>query len=176
MRNHQPWHRLKNESMTSFKAFTIYKNIPFKDRNYKNAASEIGLSVASVSAMGAKNNWISRAEAWDEHVIEEEDKAFHAERRLVVRRHAATSRKMNDLVTSRLGTMDPDEIAARDIPRFLDTLVKVERLSHDMATDRIIDNEGQGRRGDIDLSKLSDDDLEALERIMEKAENGNDGK
>lgn len=165
----KPWHRSKNETIQAFKDFTIFKNLPAKDRNYKNAATEIGKSYNAVSQMGSKHNWIARAEAWDEHIIEEEDKAFALECRKIVRRHAATAKKMNLLVIERLKDTDPMEIPVKDIPKFLDSAVKVERLSHDMATDRVAEGGQDARSEDFDFSNLSGEDLDAMEQIWERA-------
>jgi hypothetical protein len=81
----KPWHQQEDESISSYGRFSMYLKLgPFK-RSFK-MVEEKGHSLSAVAKLSSKWNWVSRAEAWDLHLIEVEQKQAEREAKTLASR------------------------------------------------------------------------------------------
>ena len=55
------------DTKRSFEGFTIYRELPLKQRNYGEVAKRLELGVPAVTAQARGKNWEGRAQAYDAH-------------------------------------------------------------------------------------------------------------
>jgi hypothetical protein len=159
--------RLSVEPEDAWTAFYRYRDLPNPRPSLEGFASVSGYPAARLKSWSTTYDWASRVLAWDLRVDSTRQAATLRGVEEMAARHIDLAKKglsavgkamdkiLADLATD-FGRMKPHEIA-----RLLDVCAKLERLSRGEATERI-DGEGP------DYSKLTDQDLAALENIARK--------
>lgn len=171
----EPWDFQSGiDNSTSWAAFEYYRALPHP-RKLRDVAQVFNVSYGAVAGWANDGLWRDRALAWDRHlstiqkeVVEDATRETAAE---MAERHGDMLRKSFDLVERELGKMHKESIDSpgamllrpKELLQFQDTVVKLERLVKGQATDITKDAE------DLDLSKLSDQELEELDRLRRKA-------
>lgn len=145
-----PWERQHGESATRFHAFCHYRDMEPAERSLA-AAYKKHLEVCGVGAPAPKSQragsrwpnwssedeWVKRVLAYDDHQDAEKRRAAEKARVEMVERHVKVATGFIGRIAQRLSAIDPNEIQARDLPRWLDIAVKVERLSRGEPTDDV---------------------------------------
>jgi hypothetical protein len=151
---------------------------PIRKRSLQRLAKELGLSLDHLKKLSAKNNWVERAAAYDAYLEELAREQNEAEILKMRKNHALLASQMITKAAKRLLTMPEEEITAADLVRLVDVGVKIERLSRGESTEnRQISGEAkvihQGEvtvknQMNLDLSRLTDEELSELEQLLEK--------
>ena len=126
--------------------------VPYEKRSLRKTAEALGMNKRTIANQSAKWDWVRRCEAYDAHVDRMNREANEAAIRLL--------------------TMPDDEISAAELARIVDVGVKVERLSRGESTEnQAVTHTGEvevKRDASLDLSGLSNEELDQFERLLEK--------
>lgn len=181
--NVYPWERIPGETSREYQKFCAYRDMnssdkPIRKRSLQRLAKELGLSLDHLKKLSTKNDWVSRAAAYDEYLDELAREQNEAEIIKMRKNHALLASQMITKAAKRLLTMPEEEITAADLVRLVDVGVKIERLSRGESTEnRQISGEAKViHQGEVtvknpmslDLSRLSDEELSNLEQLLEK--------
>jgi hypothetical protein len=181
--NVYPWERIPGETSREYQKFCAYRDMnssdkPIRKRSLQRLAKELGLSLDHLKKLSAKNDWVSRAAAYDEYLDELAREQNEAEIIKMRKNHALLASQMITKAAKRLLTMPEEEITAADLVRLVDVGVKIERLSRGESTEnKQISGEAkvihQGEvtvknQMNLDLSRLTDEELSELEQLLEK--------
>lgn len=169
----QPWHQKQDESSDAFVAFSAYLDQLPPRRGLLVSLSGMPVSPALLVDWYSRHQWQERAAAWDARLSEIRD----AERETLLRQtiREIDAEHMSALATLREVTVREAlklledskastnaKLAPRDLIRFLESVVKCDRLIRGQATERVTQV--------LDMSTLSDEDLAMAEAILAKAE------
>lgn len=146
--------------------------VPYEKRSLRKTAEALGMNKRTIANQSAKWDWVRRCEAYDAHVDRMNREANEAAIRKMKQEHALLAQKMIRKATRRLLTMPDDEISAAELARIVDVGVKVERLSRGESTEnQAVTHTGEvevKRDAPLDLSVLSNEELDQFERLLEK--------
>ena len=161
-----PWDRQPGEGLASWESFRIYLHL--EDRDLQGVADKTGRVLGTVKNLSAKNNWAERAEAWDAHLAAAEDRTILATREQMAAEHLRQWGKVRKIAEAHLGLLVDDGLAvgsmtAQSALALLDRATHYERLILGEATER------QEVRADLDLSRLSPEELLTLKALRRKA-------
>jgi len=139
------------------------------DRDLQTLAERLGKSRGVLKNYSSKYTWAARAAAWDAAQVEAEDAAILDERGNLAREHLRAWKRVREIALKHLEKLvnkkgDADgEVKPGDVAKLLDRATHYERLIMGEATER------QEVRGDLDLAKLSLEDLRVLKDLTAKA-------
>ncbi len=131
-----PWEIQPRETPQAFEAWSIYRDLGL-DRSYAKVAKALKKSEHLISRWGKRWGWQRRVELWHRHLdrlkIEEMEKLS----REAGKRHLNQSLMMQKHLIERLQSITASDLTVEDVRRWIETAVKVERLSLGMTTDKI---------------------------------------
>ena len=153
--------------------------VPYEKRSLRKTAEALGMNKRTIANQSAKWDWVRRCEAYDAHVDRMNREANEAAIRKMKQDHALLAQQMIRKATRRLLTMPDDEISAAELSRIVDVGVKVERLSRGESTEnQAVTHTGEvevKRDAPLDLSGLSNEELDQFERLLEKISGASGG-
>lgn len=153
--------------------------VPYEKRSLRKTAEALGMNKRTIANQSAKWDWVRRCEAYDAHVDRMNREANEAAIRKMKQDHALLAQQMIRKATRRLLTMPDDEISAAELARIVDVGVKVERLSRGESTEnQAVTHTGEvevKRDAPLDLSGLSNEELDQFERLLEKVSGASGG-
>ena len=153
--------------------------VPYEKRSLRKTAEALGMNKRTIANQSAKWDWVRRCEAYDAHVDRMNREANEAAIRKMKQDHALLAQQMIRKATRRLLTMPDDEISAAELARIVDVGVKVERLSRGESTEnQAVTHTGEvevKRDAPLDLSGLSNEELDEFERLLEKISGASGG-
>lgn len=153
--------------------------VPYEKRSLRKTAEALGMNKRTIANQSAKWDWVRRCEAYDAHVDRMNREANEAAIRKMKQDHALLAQQMIRKATRRLLTMPDDEISAAELARIVDVGVKVERLSRGESTEnQAVTHTGEvevKRDAPLDLSVLSNEELDQFERLLEKISGASGG-
>lgn len=186
------WERLPNETQQQYDKFCAYRDMKYIPdangipqvnisirRSIRKLCEKSGFKRQNIERYSRKFNWQERCEAYDKHIEELVREQNEHNIKKMQDNHARIAAQMLKKATARLLTIKDEDISASDIARLVDIGVKIERLSRGEST------ENQKVRGEvthsgtvnidtpqaIDLSGLSDEELDQLEQLLTKLYN-----
>jgi len=171
------WERQEGETKVAYDAFWIYCTIPEDEkRSYANVSRKVLKSTTLMQRWSIRWNWAERARAYDNYLVDIEIEAIKKQRVGAAKRHARIAISFQSKIINRLKHLKESELTPQDLARWLDIAVKIERQALGEPTE-LIAQEHTGRDGgpievkrDIDISKLSEEELIILEKLLGKAE------
>lgn len=132
----QPWERQPRESAKVFALFAEFRNRG-PTRSYNQFIRDTGRARQTVFEMAGRWNWNERLEAFDRHndrmLLHEQQQAI----RDMANRHARVATVMLAKATERLREVDPGTLTPTQLVQFVETAVRVERLSRGEPTEVI---------------------------------------
>ena len=153
--------------------------VPYEKRSLRKTAEALGMNKRTIANQSAKWDWVRRCEAYDAHVDRMNREANEAAIRKMKQDHALLAQQMLRKATRRLLTMPEEEITAAELARIVDVGVKVERLSRGESTEnQAVTHTGEvevKRDAPLDLSGLSNEELDQFERLLEKISGASGG-
>ena len=127
MSSKHPWEMLETDTLKSFEAFTVYRDM--EDRTLEKVAKKLGKSNKLIERWSAKHNWRERVAAWDE----EKDRIIRQDLLRDIgsmrRRHVKLATDMLTKAAQALARLPDEEIKAADISRMVEIASKLERIS-----------------------------------------------
>ena len=175
------WERQDGEREKAYDAFCVYRDMKYESekhkRNLRGAAIRAGYkSEKQLDKWSSEYRWQERCDAYDKHVEQQKRAKNEAEIIKMTNGHAKAAGQLVAKALKRLLTLPEDDLSAADVVRMFDTGVKIERLSRGVSTENTaitgsakIEHAGRIEVGrSIDVSKLSDEELSELERLLEK--------
>ena len=157
-----PWNMREGETANAFAAFCVYRDLDGK-RSVAKAAKILGKNVTTMGEWSSKNGWIARAKAWDAEIDRRATEAEAREVEKMKRRQIRLAMGMQSVGRKGLLKLDPDDMTPRDVTRLLKEGTTMERVNRG-EPGQIVRHEEE-----VDMSRLSDDDLEALHALRRKA-------
>lgn len=164
------WDRQPGEGIQPYSMFCVYRDLG-PDRTLLAAAHVVGRRAKSLFLWMQRNHWAERCAAFDEHNDKQAQKERAVEIREMSKRHAQAAQALLTRAVGRILTLQPNEIRAADIAKMLDVAVKSERLSRGVETE-IHRVENAPPRAPVDLSKLTDAELDNLGQLAAKVQSG----
>ena len=170
------WSKLPHESETAFDAFQKFKREPGRPRDLKAFAQKTGVTYSVITNWSWRHKWKLRVQAWDVHSAQALDKATISEQISIAKeqlRAWAKVRMLADATLSRLAKDIMDD--NKKSPGMSITYNSaVQALNCATAAERLITGEVTARteehsKKSLDLTKLSDEELQALEILEKKA-------
>lgn len=163
-----PWEKQPGESVESFEAFRIYRDLPPGTRSYVRVVSKLGKSRTLIQRWSSKHGWVDRAEEWDNF----QDKiALEAQLRAVQdmnERHVKMAMALQTKALKRLEQIQPDELTPAQLLQYLLESAKMERLSRG-EPEKIEDRrEKIEAKVDIDMEEIAQRAGPALMRLVER--------
>lgn len=153
--------------------------VPYVKRSIRKTAEILGMNKRTIANQSTKRDWVRRCEAYDAHVDRMNREANEAAIRKMKQDHALLAQQMIRKATRRLLTMPDDEITAAELARMVDVGVKVERLSRGESTEnQAVTHSGEvevKQEAPLDLSGLSNEELDQFERLLEKINGASGG-
>jgi hypothetical protein len=133
-----PWERQRGESARAYAAFITYRDMG-PQRSHAKVAQNLGKTKVLIHNWGRLWRWTERCGEWDYHLQKEADAAHVAAVKEVGERHAKLAIGMQKRIARRLAAMSENamELEIRDIARWVDVAVKIERLSMGMSTQAV---------------------------------------
>ena len=186
------WERQPGETANTFGYFVIYRDmrypkatdgtavtdgtVPYTKRSLRKVAEITGVDLRQIMRHNEKGSWQKRVEAYDAHVDRTVREANEAAIRKMTQEHALLAQQMIRKATKRLLTIPEDQISAAELVRMVDVAVKVERLSRGESTEnQAVTHNGEvevKRETGLDLSGLSNEELEQFEQLIAKINGG----
>jgi hypothetical protein len=190
-----PWERRLDlgESGPAYHAFVHFRDLPVRTRSLDRAYTvcRVTCDRQQLSRKPAKApetlpcplreatgnwktwrrqfQWDARAAAFDRHVDAEYAEGLRAANRAMNERHAAIAEALSAKITERLELLTAQELEPRDLAKALEACTTVERRARGEATELVKHLTTQPVSDALDLSKLTDEELELLERLHKKA-------
>lgn len=191
------WEQQPGESGTLFAHFVVYRDmrypkvtrpaqgtkpettetvmdgtVPYVKRSLRKTAEALGMNKRTIANQSTEWDWVKRCEAYDAYVDRTIREANEAAIRKMKQEHALLAQQMIRKATRRLLSMPEEEISAAELARMVDVGVKVERLSRGESTEnQAVTHSGEvevKRDAPLDLSGLSNEELDQFERLLEK--------
>ncbi|MFC1705778.1 hypothetical protein ACFL59_03025 [Planctomycetota bacterium] len=128
------WERARGETAKAHQAFLVYRDMG-PGRSLAKVAQELGKSKALMDRWSARWRWVSRVAEWDAHqqrLLRDEQEAA---RRRMARRHARIAVSFQRKVAQRLRALNPNELSPRDLAKWLEVAVKLERQARGLDDD-----------------------------------------
>jgi hypothetical protein len=152
------WERLKYESSKAYAAFCVYRDMG-PDRSIVKAAEEPGTSpkVRQFKKWSSRNRWVQRAQAYDDEMERQLRARSEKARKEMAERHAKLAVLGQGTVLEAFRRIKAEDLTAGEAVRWLDTLVKIERLSRGEPTDiQKAEHSGPGG-GPMEFANMTDD-------------------
>lgn len=131
-----PWERQRRETTIAFQAFQTYRDMGVQ-RSVDRVAAELHKSHALMGRWSKQWNWVDRAAAWDDELDRIKRSEIIKKITEMSERHASMSLIMQEKVLRNLKTLEPEDIKPGDLPRFIETAVKLERLARGLSESNI---------------------------------------
>lgn len=168
------WERLISESPDDYMLFTHYLASPLP-RSLEAFCKKSGRKYIDIYALASKNRWKDRCDAWDSKVQKQvlgvvlESKIATAKEYAEMHLNIAANmrelgaREIQNLTALAKKSDIPGLIKPREAAQLIEMGVRLEReIVREMGLDTEVGN-------DLDLSKLSDEEILELSRLTEKA-------
>ena len=130
MSDRKPWERQPGETAKAYAAFLLYRDLPAIDRSV--AAAREGQqkdnkgTVRQWNGWSMNNGWVNRAAEHDSDLASRRRERMAKELERAQDDTVTLARAALAKVAERIQEMDPDELAAGQIPSALRTLVELE--------------------------------------------------
>lgn len=133
------WERQPGESSKAYAAFCVYRDLgPQRSLDGARRTFERGGKRISVKFLGrwsSRYNWVARCEVYDDYIERRKREEREKDILEMAERHARIAVAFQEKVAERLQQLNPAELEPRDLSKWLDVAVKVERLSRGEPTE-----------------------------------------
>jgi hypothetical protein len=133
------WERQEDETEEAFSAYALYRDMGQGHRSVTKVGQECHKERGLIGRWSSRHNWVARCAEYDQwldgHRVDEQVEAV----REMSRRHAQASDYLLMMLLQRAQQMVSnqllDQIPAATLPRWLDVVVRVGRLSRGVSTE-----------------------------------------
>ena len=106
----QLWERYEKESSKAYAAFCIYRDLGV-DRSYEQVQKKCGKSARLIARWGSKYNWVARCQAYDDHLLNETQKAFE---KRILKFKDQRSKEALEIANKAFESMQSDNIGSKE--------------------------------------------------------------
>ena len=170
----EPWERQDDESPQAFEAFQIYRDLG-AERSLLKVEQKLAKSHALISKWSTEKQWVERVRAWEREQDRQIRETLTKGRVSMLKNHTDIATAMLVKSVKALQKLPIEEMTPRDISTMVDVAAKLERISRGEVTERTeskIEIAGGFKVTNLDLSELSDDELQRLDEIVSKIPSG----
>ncbi len=175
----KPWDRQPGEGPQAFRAFAAYRDSGANGakRSLQKTAESLTksngepYSVGTLKDWSRKWSWQARVDAWDDEQDREIQRELVKGIAQMRKNHVGTAKAMLEKALLALRRIPVDEMTPTDVARLVDVAAKLERISRGEVTERTEGTQtiaGEVSLHQIDLSKVTDEELAALDEITGK--------
>jgi hypothetical protein len=179
-KNSLPWERQKNESSQGFSAFCYYRDLHPLERSYRRVAVDLEVPESSVVTWARSTDWVARTGAWDDYkdtVVRGAELRALADMReqqleILEIGHSLVTDQITLLAQQALDAVDNKTgerygiIGPQELRQWIDAMIKLKALFAGEPTE--IQKVNQ-KIENMDLSKLTVEELQQLKNIQNKA-------
>ena len=166
------WSRQDGESPQAFQAFAEYRDMG-AERSLAKVAQKLGKSKALMDRWSRHWHWGERVNVWDDEM----DKLSCVELKKGItemrKNHIGIAKAMLVKELQALQKLPITEMTPKDITTMVDVAAKLERISRGEATEKTeskTELAGELKVNSVDLSSLSDAELEMLNELVNKVD------
>lgn len=162
----QPWDRLSGEGVRAYRAFCTYRDLGV-ERTVQAVVDKVGGSIGTYRTLSSVHGWVSRAEAFDDHLERIERKLIERGKLEARRRQINLGQVMQSKALEGLLSMNPYTATPRDLSLMADVGAKLERAGRGDVDTRRLEVTGDGG-GPIQVAQSlnADDRRELLAQIQ----------
>lgn len=175
----EPWERQDGEGPQAFRCFCAYRDSGANGakRSLTKTAQSLTkrdgspYSPGTLKQWSRQFNWQERVTAWDEEMDRQTREELAKGITSMRKNHADIARAMLAKALKAMQGLPAEEMTPADIVRMVDIASKLERMSRGEATERIEGKQtiaGEVSLSQIDLSKITKEELAALDEIVGK--------
>lgn len=124
----KPWERQPKESSQAFAAFGCYCRMG-AERSLSKVSQALHKSKTLLGRWSSEWEWVKRCQAYDNFLQEQELEQAKKEREQMRKRQAALGELLQNKAFSALKKLDPEDLEAKDLLRFIIEGAKLEALS-----------------------------------------------
>ncbi len=165
------WYKRKGESSAAYEAFTTY--LELQDRSYAKVARKLRKSDTIIRRWAKAYDWENRATMWDNSIVEEARKAAIRDFKKMIELQIGLGKMLQAKSAKAIQSMEFDKVPMKYLPamvKMLETGVSIERSSRSIEED--YNNKSKNDKLNInlnlDFSKLSDGELNELDKLLSK--------
>ncbi len=125
----EAWEQQSQESAAAFAAFQVYRDTEPSERSIRSVAVELRKSDTLLSRWSARDSWQSRVRFFDAANDRRRLQAQQKERVQMTLRQTRQAQQLQARALEALQLVEPDVLTTTDIVRWLETGMKVERLT-----------------------------------------------
>lgn len=139
-----PWEQQPGESAKKYAAFQTYLMMgkDGEDRSLRKVAQELNKSLTHIGTLSSENNWVERVEAWDREQLRLKQKKYEAELAKMRDTHAKGGHLLFVKAMKRAAKINFDELSPQDTRYWMETGMKIERLSRGDTSEVIEERNG----------------------------------
>lgn len=174
-----PWDRQPGEGPQAFRAFAAYRDsgADGSKRSLQKTAQSLTksngepYSVGTLKDWSRKWRWQARVDAWDDELDRLTRRELEKGITGMRKNHVSIAKAMLVKSLQALQKIPADEMTPRDVAAMVDVAAKLERISRGEVTERTEGRQtitGEVALQQINLSKVSDEELVLLDEITEK--------
>ena len=166
----KPWERQTGESEKAFEAFCVYRDLG-PERTFVAVAERLRKSDSLIRRWKEKYNWSERVRLYDNELEKQAMAKAVKERKAMTERHIKIAMQMQKKALEALQALNKKDMSPRDIKEYIKLATELERINR---IDCTLKNEGEVRTeseiktNTIDLSMLSNNELEVLNELADK--------
>jgi hypothetical protein len=124
----EPWERQPGEAPRMYRAFCMFRDAG-EERQVSKTARSMHLVVRNVHAWATIWKWQERVAAWDQEIDRKASAAALRAATKMQERHINIAMKMQQAVAERLMEDEQPKLSNRDIDRWLEKAVRIERMA-----------------------------------------------
>ncbi len=121
-----PWDRQPDETTHRYQQFRTYLD-DGRARTLRKAAETLARNTRYIRAVSSAYRWVERAEAYDKHRDELDDKQWQAARRAAAENDARLLNAAVSKIAQRLTALQPTDLTPADMIRLLDVTMRQRR-------------------------------------------------
>jgi len=168
-----PWDHQPGEGTKAFEAFKTYRDMGPK----RTIMAAVKIMTGKDNTRGrmdvwsTQNDWVNRVQSYDRWMDQQYTNKLAEEVREMAARHASMAVVFMNKVVQRLQNVDPATLSNDQLLRWFEISSKIERISRGESTENVRTEHSGTIKAKVDLSKLSNDDLDEVNRIFIRATN-----
>lgn len=164
-RSEKPWERQQGESAQAFEAFDLYCKMGV-DRSVRKVAQELSKSETLIKRWSSRWEWQKRCREYDNELKRQELAEQKSAMRKMQQRQIQTAMLMQKKAVEALDKLTWEDLAPKDILRFISEGAKLERATRLESTATSARDAG----ADGQTSSLADVIISAYQKRMEEGD------
>ena len=166
----KPWERQTGESEKAFEAFVVYRDLG-QDRTITAVGKRLAKSRNLIDRWKEKYNWSERVRLYDNELEKRAMAKAVKERKAMTERHIKLAMQMQKKALEALQALNKKDMSPWDIKEYIKIATEIERLNRTDSSEKndgIVKTESEFETSTLNLSMLSNNELEVLNELADK--------